>query len=190
MRIANALRIATWSLGALAVVGLGALTAGIASGLQGYRPLAFDDFAASLRVQPIGPQRFAVTLRLLDGTETRYEMAGDQVRIDAHILKWNPIAGLLGLGAVYKLDRIGGRYRIAEEERASARTVHLLGEAGQFDLFSARRRYAFLAPFLDAEHDSAVFIAMAGPAELELHVSDSGLRLREAGAQWTESRSR
>ncbi|MEW6688209.1 MAG: hypothetical protein AB1452_03850 [Pseudomonadota bacterium] len=49
------------------------------------------------------------------------------------------------------------------------------------DLFALRRRYAFLEALLDAEYGSATFVPVAGPAELELRVSTTGLLLREAG---------
>ena len=42
--------------------------------------------------------------------------------------------------------------------------------------------FGWLAPFYDAEYGSASFVAVNGPAELELKVSTSGLVLRPVGA--------
>jgi hypothetical protein len=53
------------------------------------------------------------------------------------------------------------------------------------DLFELRRRYTFLAPFLDAEYGSAAFVPVNEPAELELRVSTTGLLIRPAPAPKT-----
>ena len=63
--------------------------------------------------------------------------------------------------------------------------VEILGQDKPMDLFGLRRRYAFLAPLLDAEYGSATFMPVAQPAELELRVSTTGLLMRET----TPSRS-
>jgi hypothetical protein len=106
-------------------------------------------------------------------------IAGDELYVDAHILKWKPVANVLGLHTAYELDRIAGRYRAVEQERKSLRTVYPLGEPKAFDLFALREKYAWLAPLLDAEYGSASFVPVTRPAELEVRVSTSGLLIRE-----------
>jgi hypothetical protein len=58
--------------------------------------------------------------------------------------------------------------------------VHSLAPDTLVDLFDLRRRYAFLAPFYDADYGSATFVAVSRPAELEVRVSTTGLLIREA----------
>ena len=48
------------------------------------------------------------------------------------------------------------------------------------DLFGLRRRYAFLAPLLDAEYGSGTFVPVTRPAAFEVRVSTTGLLIREA----------
>ncbi|MEP7057995.1 MAG: hypothetical protein ABI809_09525, partial [Caldimonas sp.] len=127
----------------------------------------------------LAPQRFSARFVFPDGREATYEIGGDQIQVDAHILKWKPAANLLGLSTAYELDRIGGRYRSIEQERAAARSVHPLGPTRTIDLFDLRQRYVFLAPLLDAEYGSASFVPVDGDAELRLSVSPSGLVLRK-----------
>jgi len=119
-------------------------------------------------------------VRLAGGREARFVLAGDEIYVDAHILKWTPAANLLGLHTVYELDRIAGRYRAIEQERAATRTVYALGAAQPIDLFELRRRHAWLAPLFDAEYGSATFVPVNDAVELELRVSTSGLLIREA----------
>jgi hypothetical protein len=108
-----------------------------------------------------------------------YELAGDAVYVDAHILKWHPYANLFGLHTSYELDRLGGRYHGIEQERSGARTIHSLAQHKPVDLFGLRRRHEFLAPLVDAQYGSATFLPVNGAAELELLVSNTGLLLRK-----------
>jgi len=177
---ARALGFAMRVLAATALLALGALFGAIAIGTQGYRALTREDLAARIVVQPTGAQRFSATVRFADGREASYELAGDEIYVDAHILKWKPFANMLGLHTAYELDRVAGRYRSIEQERSAVRTVHSLGRERPVDLFGLRQRYKFLAPLLDAEYGAATFVPVTRPAELELRVSTSGLLIREA----------
>lgn len=149
-------------------------------GIQGYRALTREDVVARISVKPAAPQRFSVLFRYPDGRELPFEVAGDEVYVDAHILKWKPMANALGLHTAYELDRVGGRYRDVQRERTAARTVYSLGDDRTVDLFDLRQRYAWLSPLLDAEYGSATFVSVTRPAELEVRVSTSGLLMREA----------
>jgi hypothetical protein len=103
--------------------------------------------------------------------------------VDARILKWHALANTLGLHTAYELDRVGGRYREIDKERATSRTLYALAQQKPVDLFDLRRRYAFLAPFFDAEYGSAAFVPVSEPAELELRVSTTGLLIRPSAAK-------
>ncbi len=165
-----------------AVLGLaGLLAVALVLGVQGYSALTQEVVAARITVTPRGEQRFDARVRFADGREASFALAGDEIYVDAHILKWTPAANLLGLHTAYALDRIAGRYRKLEDERSALRTVHALGGAQAVDLFALRRRHAWLAPLFDAEYGSATFVPADQPAELEVRVSTSGLLIREAG---------
>ena len=163
----------------LLLLAVGALTATVAIGTYGYTALTREDIAATLLVQPTGPQKFSATVRYPDLREVKFELGGDEVYVDAQILKWKPIANTLGLHTAYELDRIAGRYRSIDQERTAPRTVYLLSRDKPFDLFDLRRRYTFLAPLLEAEYGSASYVTVSRPAELELRVSTTGLLIRE-----------
>ncbi len=177
---ARPLRFALRTLAGLLLATLGTLAGAVAAGIHGYQALTREDVAAHLSVRPAGAQRIAATIRYPDGSEATYELAGDEIYVDAHILKWTPLANLLGLHTAYELDRIAGRYRAIEQERSAVRTVYLLGQERPMDLFRLRQRYAFLATLLDAEYGSATFTTVTRPAELELRVSTTGLLMRDA----------
>lgn len=174
------LRFVVRTLAAALLLTLGTLAATVAIGIQGYRVLTREDIAARVLVKPAGPQRFTATFRFPDGREAAFELAGDEMYVDAHVLKWKPIANLLGVHTAYELDRVAGRYRGIEQERSGTRTVYSLARSKPVDLFGLRQRYVFLAPLLDAEYGSATFVPVTRPADLELRVSTTGLLIREA----------
>lgn len=174
------IRFAFRLLAGLALLALAGFAGTIVVGMQGYRALTREEVAAYMSVRPLAPQRFSATIRLAQGGQATYELAGDEIYADAHILKWKPIANLLGLHTVYELDRVAGRYRDLEQERSAPRTVYSLGRKKPVDLFGLRQRHAFLEPLFDAEYGSASFVPVSGPAELELRVSTTGLLVRKA----------
>jgi hypothetical protein len=164
----------------LAVTAVGALATTVAVGIHGYQAFTRETVAARISVTPSGPQRFDARVKFADGREAGFVIAGDELYVDAHILKWKPLANLLGVHTAYELDRIAGRYRSVEQERKAIRTVYPLAVPKVLDLFDLRGKYAWLAPLVDAEYGSASFVPVTRPAELEVRVSTTGLLIREA----------
>jgi hypothetical protein len=179
LRHARPLRCAAGTLTGLLMLSCAALACVLALGMHGYQSLTREEVAASLTVRPLGPKRFEATVRLADGREMVYVLAGDEVYVDAHILKWHPYANLFGLHTAYELDRIGGRYHEIDQEKAAPRTVHALGKTKPVDLFGLRRQYEFLGPLVDAQYGSATFLPVNDPAVFEVRVSTSGLLMRQ-----------
>jgi hypothetical protein len=164
----------------LLLLALGGLVGALAAGVHGYRALTHEEVAARITVTPTAKQRFDATIRYPDGRAVTYAVAGDEIYVDAHILKWKPYANWIGLHTGYELDRVAGRYHGVKDEQTAPRTVHALSRERLVDLYALRRRYPFLSPLVDAEYGSATFVPVTKPAELELRVSTSGLLLREA----------
>jgi hypothetical protein len=165
----------------LLLVSLGALSGGVGIGMRGYRALTREDVAARVAVRPLGAQRFEATFTVPDRPDMTFVLAGDQVYVDAHILKWTPMANMLGLHTAYELDRVAGRYDDIQQERTAERTVFPLGEEKPVDLFTLRRRYTALAPLLDAEYGSGTFVPVNRAATFEVRISTTGLLIRETG---------
>ncbi len=170
------------TLGGLLLLSLGGLVATIGAGLHGYRALTREVLAARIDVRPLGEQRFQATVHIPDRPDATYELAGDQIYVDARILKWKPLVNVLGLHTAYDLDRIAGRYGNIDQEIDAERTVYSLTGERWVDLFDLRRRFAALSPFLDAEYGSGTFVSVRQPAQLEVLVSTSGLLVREVEA--------
>ena len=157
---------------------LAALCGTISVGIRGYRALTQEVLAATIQTDPLGPQRFRATVTLADGSLHMFDLVGDAVYVDAHILKWRPVINLLGLHTLYELDRIAGRYRALGDEQTRERTVYSISRRKPFDAFDLARRSWLLRPLVDAQYGSATFINATEPATFEVRVSTSGLLVR------------
>ena len=162
---------------------VGALAATLSLAMQGYRALTREVVAATVVTRPTGPERFSATFTFPDGRREHYEITGNALYIDAHIVKWHPRANILGLHTAYQLDRVSGRYDRLEDEQTKPRRIFSLSRPTPVDMFQVARSLAFLRRFgrlVDAEYGSATFIATREPTQLELRVSTSGLLFRPA----------
>src|SRR5437870_1834725 len=170
------------TLAGLLLLALAALAGAVTVGLQGYRALTYEEVAATVRTEPIGAQRFRATITLPDRRLAMYELAGDAFYVDAHVLKWHPLASLLGLRTVYELDRVAGRYNTVADERAKPHTAYALARSKPVDLFFIARR-RLLGPLVDAEYGSATFVPATQAQTFEVRVSTTGLLARPASSR-------
>ena len=182
MRRVRLIRMSTRLVLAIALFAIAGFFAALTVGTQGYRALTREEVAAIVETQPLGPQRFRVRVRFPDGRVAAHTLAGDELYVDAHILKWKPLANFLGLHTAFELDRVGGRYQQLNDEQNSPRTIYGLGNKKPVDMFNLRQRFTMLAPLLDAEYGSATFVAVEQPATLEVRVSTTGLLIRKVGS--------
>lgn len=160
---------------------LAALAATLGVSTQGYRALTMEEVAATVTAVPTGRGQFQAFVEFPDGRDTTLHVMGDQLLVDAHILKWRPIANILGLHTHYELDRLAGRYISIADEFSRPRTVHSLKSRKPVDLYHLAQRYTVLAFLVDAEYGSGTYIGVRRPARFEVRVSTTGLLVREVG---------
>lgn len=167
----------------LLFLAVGGLFGTITVATQGYRALVREEIAAVVEIQPAGTRVFNARFRMADGNELSFLLAGDEMYLDAHILKWKPIANLFGLHTAYELDRVAGRFTRLEDERSQPRTAFSLSRDKPLDLFRLRQKYFLLSPLLDAQYGSGTFTAATEPGKIEVRVSTSGLLIRPANQE-------
>jgi len=175
-------RTTTNTLLALLMLSLTALSATLTISTQGYRALTREDVVASVTTRRISDSQFEARVSFPDGRDSVFVLAGDEFYMDARILKWKPIANVLGLHTDYELDRISGRYLELEAEQSNPRTVFALSSKKLIDLFELRRRHPILGRLVDAEYGSGTFIATDDQALFDVLVSTTGLLIRKRGS--------
>lgn len=167
----------------LLMLSLAALFGTISISIQGYHALTKEELAAVVKIEPAGAQKFTARFSFPDGGEKVFSLAGDQLYVDAHILKWKPLVNIFGLHTAYELDRVAGRYENLHDETTRARTVYTLSKDKPVDMFLLRRRFEILGPLVDAEYGSATFINSNKAEECNIMVSTTGLLIRKVGKE-------
>lgn len=165
------------------VVGLALITAAgasalVAIGLRGYHRLSAEQHVAEITFAACAPQQFQGSLRYASGASESFELRGDEWQIDARVLKWRPFATVLGFDALYRLERLSGRYQSVSDERMAQRTVFDLAPAQAIDVWSLVRQYRERLPWVDALYGSATYLPMADGALYAISISTSGLLAR------------
>ncbi len=165
---------------ALLCLSLGGLWVVISLSTQGYRTFTREEVAAKMKIDPQGSKRFRVAFSFPSGGGAVFNLAGEELYVDAHILKWKAVLNLLGWHTTYELDRVAGRYFTLEDEQKNPRTIFRLAQDKPLNIFHLRRSFPWLRPFVDAEYGSATFIPANKPGNFELRVSTTGLLIRKA----------
>jgi hypothetical protein len=151
----------------------------VSAGTKGYKALVREELVDTAYITPLGSQQFRARIVRPAATDTAFAIAGDELYVDARILKWKPIVNVLGLHTAYCLDRVSGRYSDTRDEQTKVRTLYSLnGAMMPWDLFFLRVRYGFLSPILDAQYGSAAFVPVNNVKVVRILVTTSGLIAR------------
>ena len=150
------------------------LLAGTGIALRGYRLLGEETPVVDIDARILSPQRWALTLSWPDGSTRQVQLAGDDWRVEAVVLKWKLPAVLAGLPPLYRLDRIDGRYDDPAQEAGAPRTVVGLGSADGFDLLDLRRHYPRALPMVDAVYGSGAFLPLVDGGHYSVSLSRGG----------------
>ncbi|TQV86995.1 hypothetical protein [Aliikangiella coralliicola] len=150
----------------------------IVLGTQGYQGLTREQSVATVKVSPAGEQSYHARMIFSDGREQVFVLKGDELLVDAYVLKWKPWTNIIGLHTAFRLDRVTGRYKSLEDEQNKPRTVFAINNKGNKGIAQWREDYSALSFLLDVEHGSASFASAEGEAEYQLMVTTDGLLLR------------
>jgi len=152
----------------------------LGSNLYTYHRLTNEALVARLKFTPIGVQHYQVELRSGDSCQPQVvDLYGDQWRIDARFLKWKAWANLLGMDALYRLERLGGRYQSESDENSRKHRVHTLSDTPLIDLarYIDGRQGAWLP--VDTRFGSSVYETIDPDYEYAVYRSQSGLLVRK-----------
>lgn len=167
---------AAWrALTMLVALALGLLLGGAGLSLRDYRILSGEVPVARLRATRLGPQYWQVQLIPADGQAQTVALAGDAFRIEADVVKWTPAALVLGHApALYRLDRLSGRYDDPWQAQHAARTVFALGGRNPLDLWRLKHRFPGWLPGVDAEYGSGTYLPLVDGGHYSVHFMRSG----------------
>jgi hypothetical protein len=160
-----------WSLVFVLLALIGAIGG---TALLGYRRLAAETPIASIETRALGNERFAVEIVLPDGTRRSAEIAGDEWQLDARVIKWDPRAVVLGAPALYRLDRLSGRWRDAAKEAESPKSVVALSSPTAIDLWQIKQAYPRWLPWVDADYGSGAYMPLVDGGRFDVTLAAAG----------------
>lgn len=170
----------------LALLGAGGLAALLGVNFRTYERLTSEQMAARLDLTQQGPQAFRATLTLPDGEVKEFDLMGDDWQLDARVIKFPGWANVAGLDAVYRLDRIAGRYEDVDQEMTGVRTVFKVYEDAGVDVWKLAREQGRSLQ-IDASFGSGVYHPMADGASYDISMTQSSLVSRPANPAATEA---
>jgi len=152
----------------------------LVSNLYTYHRLVDESPVAELRFSTRGPQQYDATLAWGDFCDPQhFTLYGDQWRMDARFLKWRSWANLLGFDAMYRVERLSGRYRDVVEENVERRVVYSLQPAEAVDLTSIMEKYTGTFSPVDTVYGSSVYDDMDERYVFYVFRGQSGLLVRK-----------
>jgi hypothetical protein len=123
-----------------------------------YARLTAETLIAELKFDATGDRQYVAYLKTGDRcAERTFPVLGDQWRVDAEFLKWKYWALLLGLDSQYRLDRLEGRYRTAEEQNSQPNVAHDLSERTAVDVVALAESLGSWNFLLDATYGSSTY---------------------------------
>ncbi len=138
---------------------------------------------ASVSFEQLDEQHYIARLKRANGGEQVFELYGDQWQVDVRILNWTRALRNLGLKPVYRLERLGGRFLVLEQEVGSQPRSHALTSnlAGP-DAANLVRAVQDTLHWFNPESSIAAFMPMAPDAEYSLQLTGVGLTAQAQNA--------
>jgi hypothetical protein len=169
-----------WGLPVTILVLVGLSFGLVAWNLHTYSRLTDEALIAKLRFVPIDARHYRVELRSGDFCDQQeFELYGDEWRLDARFLKWKPLANLFGLDAMYRLERLSGRYRSLADENSRRHQAYDVSPPAGIDLIKyLERDWKYWSP-VDTYFGSSVYESVDPAYEYAVYRSQSGLLVRK-----------
>ena len=158
--------------------------------LYTYKRFNAEKPIAQITFTEVSLQEYDASLRIGNFCEENiYRLYGDQWRIDAQFLKWKSWATLFGLDAMYRIDRLSGRYSNINDENTKQHSAHDLKIASTLDLSKLAERYKNRFPPVDTVYGSSAYQHTKPDTLFTVHVSQSGILIREQDLQLDSHRN-
>jgi hypothetical protein len=162
-----------------ALLGAVALALLFSSWFYTYHRLSHEELIAELSFEPLGKDVYRASVATGDLCRVEvYQLDGDQWRIDAQFVKWKPWANLLGLNAMYRLDRIEGRYRELARQNAEHPAAYALPPVTSLDMVEIAEGMGRMNFLLDASYGSSTYQDIDTAMLYRVYKTQSGLIAR------------
>ena len=169
-------------------LGLAGIVAFAGLNLQTYKRLTLERDAAHIRFDAVAeqPDTYQATVTLPQEPEPRvYTLKGDEFSMGAQVIKFKPLANMLGYDSVYRLEYLEGRnsnrYSTKEVSAAESNGIRLYENPGiDVRQFAADQGARF--GLEDAQYGSATYMPMKDGYEFDVNITQDALVARPTEA--------
>ena len=156
--------------------------------LQTYKRLTLERDAAHIRFDAVvdQPNTYQATLTVPQEVEPRvYTLTGDEFSMGAQVIKFKPLANMLGYDSVYRLEYLEGRnsnrYSTEAVTKAESNGIRLYANPGRdVRKFAAEQGARF--GLEDAQYGSATYMPMGDGYEFDVNITQDALVARPTEA--------
>lgn len=187
------------------IFGVGFLGVGLATALLGFnlhtfKRLSHERVVATITFEKTADRQYNAHVVLCDDIEkdicelnppTSFVLKGEDWQVEARVLKWKPMANVVGYDSIYRLERIIGRYRGIEDHTANLGTGGNIHTESPIDISVIIENAKWLNAG-DAVYGSGVYAPMADEAQFNVFITQDALITRPANeaadmavAEWT-----
>jgi len=165
-------------------MGLAGIVAFAGLNLQTYKRLTLERDAAHIRFDAVAdqPGTYQATVTLPQEVEPRvYMLQGDEFSMGAQVIKFKPLANMLGYDSVYRLEYLEGRnsnrYSTEAVTKAESNGIRLYANPGlDVRKFAAEQGARF--GLEDAQYGSATYMPMGDGYEFDVNITQDALVAR------------
>jgi hypothetical protein len=174
----------------------------LASNLDTYKRLNYDQAVAEVAFQKLSEQQYRAVIRSLEsGHQQVVDISGDEWQLGAQLLDWQGMLTIFGTDASYRLRRISGRHADTSEQQQQLSSTSLVPESSlipgslpikleKFDLWQFADSCQDWLYGVAAGYSSMVFLPMTDGARYDVAISENGLVARPANDEARKAVSR
>ncbi len=165
-------------------LGLAGVTTFVGLNLQTYQRLTKERVVARISFDAVEGQAdtYVADLLLPEGETQSYTIHGDEWLMRARVIKFKPMANMLGYDSVYRLDRLSGHFEDVDKERDAPVSVERLSVNPGLDVAALAREYGDRFGIRDASYGSAVYNPMGDDFAYDVMITQDALIARPANA--------
>jgi|GEM_PF-671629 len=141
-----------------------------------YSRLSYEEPIARLSFQKQQDKVYMANITTKNSNSEAYKIFGDQWRIDAQFIKLHAWANLFGLDALYKIERLEGRYKNLQEQNTLKHRAYDLSDQKAIQIPQFLIDYNFL---IDAEYGSSTYLAIDESKIYTVYRTQSGILVRQ-----------
>ena len=172
------------------VLGAAAVVALVGLNLQTYARLTHEQLAAEVTLVKTGPDAFTASVARADSkgvlqTPKEYPLTGDTFRMEADVITFQPWANIVGADALYRFNRIQGRFDSELTEAAMPPKPWSMRDSAGIDVFRLPLGKVNPLKHIDAEFLNGFAVPMADGAVYVVSMSQKGLIPRPKNAAAT-----